>query len=102
MKKLLSLCLCCFLCLAAPSPASAYGGYGSENPFVEAMLRMMEIFGLIDRSSLPLGVPYLPGNTSAFGSGFSGLSGFGAYPGLGTMSGVSPMSLYGMGGVPGM
>ena len=102
MKKLLSLCLSCCLCLSAPAPVSAYGGYGGENPFVEAMLRMMEIFGLIDRSSLPLGVPYLPGNTSVLGSGFGGLSGFGGYPGMGVMPGVSPLSLYGMGGAPGM
>ena len=61
---------------------------------------MMEIFGLIDRSSLPLGVPYLPGNTSVLGSGFGGLSGFGGYPGMGVMPGVSPLSLYGMGGAP--
>lgn len=48
---------------------------------------MMEIFGLIDRSSLPLGVPYLPGNTSVLGSGFGGLSGFGGYPGMGSDAG---------------
>ena len=56
-----------------PPSASAYGGYGDDNPFVEAMLRMMEIFGLINRDRLPLNVPYLPG--------YGGLGSLGSLPG---------------------
>lgn len=102
VKKSLVLCLCCTLAL--PPAASAYGAYGDDNPFVEAMLRMMEIFGLIDRDRLPLSVPYLPGYGPQFAPG--GLGGLGGVPGmspmygLGGVPGMSPM--YGLGGVPGM
>jgi hypothetical protein len=74
--------------------ASAYRLYQEDNPFVEAMLRMMEIFGLIDRSSLPLGVPYLPSYSPSMPTG---LGGIGSHPGL---PGMSPWS--GLGGYPGM
>jgi len=96
VKKFVILCLCCALVL--PPKASAYGSYAQDNPFVEAMLRMMEIFGLIDRSTLPLQVPYLPG-----GSGFTGFGGFpgtSPYAGLSGIPGMSPMP--GIGGIPGM
>lgn len=74
------------------SPTRAVTNYGDDNPFVEAMLRMMEIFGLIDRNTLSRGVPYLPGN--------AGIAGLGsAYPGMGMMPGMSPLS--GWGGMPG-
>ena len=91
------------LCLL--QPAHAYSAYGDDNPFVEAMLRMMEIFGLINRSSSPLGVPYLPGyGTSALPglgamSGLGGMGGLGGYPGMGMVPGMSPMT--GWGGMPG-
>jgi len=98
VKKFLTLCLCGTLILGAP--ASGYGLYREDNPFVEAMLRMMEIFGLIDRDSLPLGAPYLPSY------GASTLPALGGYPGMGGMPGMSPWSgmtgYPGIGGVPGM
>jgi hypothetical protein len=78
-------------------PAHGYGLYQEDNPFVEAMLRMMEIFGLINRDSLPLGVPYLPGYSP---SAVPGLSGLGGYPGMAGLPGLSPWS--GIGGYPGM
>lgn len=83
--------------MALPLKASAYGGYSEDNPFVEAMLRMMEVFGLIDRDRLPLSVPYLPGYGQQFTPGLGALGGFG---GPGGVPGMSPM--YGLGGVPGM
>jgi hypothetical protein len=120
VKKFLILCLCC--ALALPLKASAYGGYGGENPFVEAMLRMMEIFGMIRRDRLPLAVPYLPGYGQQLhpglggygqqfvpglggyagvpGMGIGGFPGLSPIPGLGGVPGMSPMS--GLGGVPGM
>ena len=108
LKKSLALVLCCALALS-PN-ASAYSVYGEENPFVEAMLRMMEIFGLINRDRLPLSVPYLPGYGGLGGlagaSGMSPLSGLGGVPGMSPLSGfggvpgMSPLS--GFGGVPGM
>ncbi len=108
LKKSLALLLCCALALS-PN-ASAYSVYGEENPFVEAMLRMMEIFGLINRDRLPLSVPYLPGYGGLGGlagtSGLSPLSGLGGVPGysslggFGGVPGLSPLS--GFGGVPGM
>ena len=74
MKKLLIITFCSVLVLSPQLPANSYGAYGDDNPFVEAMLRMMEIFGLIDRTRLPLGTPYLP----AYGQ--SGMTGLGAFP----------------------
>jgi hypothetical protein len=96
--------LCCVLCLAPP--AQAYTTYRGDNPFVEAMVRMMEVMGLIDRGPVPLGVPFMPGG--------GGMPPWGAYPGPG-LSGPSPIggwpgsgmgawpggSLPGMGGWPG-
>jgi hypothetical protein len=96
------------------SPAAGYGLYSEENPFVEAMLRMMEIFGLIDRDRLPLSVPYLPGygQSLAPGLGLGGMSGFAGYPGVTAMPGLAPFygtagpqgmsPVPGMGGVPGI
>ena len=67
-------------CALALSPnASAYSVYGEENPFVEAMLRMMEIFGLIDRSRLPPGVPYLPGYGHSWTPGIGSTTGMIGY-----------------------
>ncbi len=77
-----------------PAPVQAI--YTDDNPFVEAMLRMMEIFGLIDRNRLPLGAPYLPDYGQSWAPGMGGISG---YPGMGTPPGMS--SIYGMGGSPG-
>ena len=85
-------CLCCALYLA--SPAQAYTGYGDDNPFVEAMLRMMEIMGLIDRGPVPLGVPYMPGA--------GGMPGWGGHPGAGMLAGSSPMGAWGNWPGPGM
>ena len=92
VKRALTICLCGVLLAGVPQPSNAL--YGDDNPFVEAMLRMMEIFGLINRGSLPLGVPYLPSYGQSMMPGLGGMSG------LGGMPGVSP--LYGMGGMPGM
>ena len=105
MKKSLAFCLCC--ALALPLNVSAYSGYGDENPFVEAMLRMMEIFGLIPRDRWSQSIPYLPGYGGLGGfPGASPMTGFGGIPGMSPMSGfggvpgMSPMT--GFGGVPGM
>jgi hypothetical protein len=80
-----------------PAPVQAI--YTDDNPFVEAMLRMMEIFGLIDRSRLPLGVPYLPGYGHSWTPGIGSTTGMIGYPGMGTPLGTS--SIYGAGGWPG-
>lgn len=82
------------LCLAAP--AHAYAAYGDDNPFVEAMLRMMAMFGIIDRYPSSLGIPYAPG------AGTWGAAG--AYPGAAMLPGMSPFGPWGGmgGGIPGM
>lgn len=99
VKKSLVICLCCALVL--PMKASAYGAYSNDNPFVEAMLRMMEIFGLIDRDRLPFGVPYLPGYGQYLNPGLGGLGGFPTSPPLAGLGGVAGMSPYsGLGGIP--
>ncbi len=100
MKTLPALSLCCLLVLPLQA-AAYYSTYYDDNPFVEAMLRMMEIFGLIDRDRLPLSVPYLPGHGQFLTPGLGGL---GAYPlsGLGSVPGISPLSGPGMPGLPGM
>ena len=104
VKKLSILFLCAALSLGTPAAGYAYSG--ENNPFVEAMLRMMEIFGLIDRSSLPLGVPYLPSYGQSSVPGLGGFPGLGMYPGLGGVPGMGGLpgmsSMYGLGGVPGM
>jgi len=74
------------------------------------MLRMMQIFGLIQRDRPPLIFPYLPGYGPQLIPGLGGYSGvpgmgLGGFPGLSPMSGlgvpgISPMS--GLGGFPGM
>lgn len=103
MKTLATLSLCGLLTIGAASPAAAFT---DDNPFVEAMLRMMEVFGLIDRSRLPLGVPYLPSYGGAPMGGIGGLPGLGGMPGMsspwsmGGMPGMTPMP--GMGTMPGM
>lgn len=88
--------------LGVPSRAAA--SYADGNPFVEAMLRMMEIMGLIDRGSLGYSVPYLPG----YGGGLGGMPGLGSYyPGaMGMWPGTSLPGAWGgmpggMGGMPG-
>ena len=94
--------------LALPPNVAAFNsyGYGEDNPFVEAMLRMMEIFGLIDRDRLPLGVPYMPGYGQQLLPGLGGLGGLGGYPGLSPLYGLGGApglsSLSGFGGVPGL
>lgn len=98
VKTFVAWCLCG--ALAVIPPAYGYGLYQEDNPFVEAMLRMMEIFGLIDRDSLPLGVPYLPGYSPTGVPGLGGLPGLGGYPGMNGLPGLSPWS--GIGGYPGM
>jgi hypothetical protein len=96
--------------LVQPVTATAAGAYADDNPFVEAMLRMMELFGFIDRDRLPLGVPYLPatgygsfpgGNAMGGIGGLGGnpVTGFGGMPGLGGMPGGYPLG--GIGGMPG-
>lgn len=83
------------LCLLVP--AHAYPAYGNDNPFVEAMLRMMAMFGLIDRYQAPLSFPYA--------AGIGGMSGLGGHPGAGMLPGMSPMSPWNSvtgGGMPGM
>jgi hypothetical protein len=100
VNTLRTICLCC--CLAVAAPVAAYNGLRDENPFVEAMLRMMEVFGLIDRSRLPLSVPYVPGYSPSMGgmAPMYGLGGLGGLGTLGTLPGVGGLS--GLGGVPGM
>lgn len=95
MSRRAICCLCCALSLALP--AQAYTTYGDDNPFVEAMLRMMEIMGLIDRRPVPLGVPYMPGAGSP--------PGWGSLAGAGMPPGTSPMGAWGNwpgSGMPGM
>ena len=88
-----------------PAPVQAI--YADDNPFVEAMLRMMEIFGLIDRSRLPLGVPYLPGYGQSWAPGMgtplgmSSIYGAGGWPGPGQMPGPAGWPPSGFAGVPG-
>lgn len=67
--------------------------YASDNPFVDAMVRMMEELGLLDRARPPVTVPYLPG---AGLNPYTGYGMLGAYPGLG---GMNPLT--GFGGMPG-
>lgn len=106
VKKLAISCLCVALCATPAMPLQA--AYGDDNPFVEAMLRMMEVMGLIDRGSLPLGVPYLPGYSPTMMSGMGGYPMMGPgmapgmSPGMGMVPGMSPMSPWsGMGQFPG-
>ena len=91
MRKVVILILCTQLSFSGP--AAAFSTYGEDNPFVEAMLRMMEIFGLINRGGVPFGTAAMPG--------MSGLSTLGmlGYPGMAGFPGMSPWS--GMGGIPG-
>lgn len=88
MNKPAICCLCLALSITAATPLHA--AYGNDNPFIEAMLRMMEVMGLIDRGASPLGVPYLPGYPSMMA------------PGMGTYPGMTPGLGTGMGMVPGM
>jgi hypothetical protein len=91
--KLRALALCAGLVVLAPT--HAYNGYAEDNPLVEAMLRMMEIFGIIDRGSLGYGVPFSP----AYGYGQGGLPGLGGYG----MPGATPFAPWsGAGAVPGL
>ena len=96
VNKLPALCLCGSLVLGLP--ASTQAVYADDNPFVEAMLRMREIFGLIDRSRLPLGAPYLPIYGQAWAPATGGLSGLTGLPLLGAPAGVGPMT--GLGTLP--
>jgi hypothetical protein len=65
--------------------------YANDNPFVDAMVRMMEEMGLLDRARPPVTVPYMPG------AGMSPYPGLGmGYPGFGGMPGMNAL-----GGVPG-
>ncbi len=95
--KAASIFILCGMLLAPPSGYAGYGGY-DDNPFVEAMLRMMELFGFIDRRPVPLGAPYLPadrplGPTFASGYGPAGPGAFAAGGGvpLGPMAAGGPL-----------
>ena len=80
-----------FLSLTQPAAAAAYVPTSSGNALVEAMLRMMELFGLIDRDHLALNSAFLPGYGGLPIGGMGGLPGVSAYPGM-----------TGLGGWPGM
>lgn len=88
--------------IVSPVHAGSYGYLREDNPFVEAMLRMMEVFGFIDRDRLPLGVPYLPSpgfNNPAFSSPM--LAGtFAANPMASGLPGLGGGPLTGLGGLP--
>ncbi len=101
MKRCATLLFCCTLSIS--TSVSAYGAYtGEDNPFLEAMLRMMEIAGLIDRNDVPLGVPYLPGYGQSMAPGLAGLGGWPGYPAMGAFPGMSPLTgLGGLNGAPG-
>jgi hypothetical protein len=102
VKKLTSYCLAC--CLLLAPPAGALSDVDADNPFVEAMLRMMEAFGLIDRGYLSTWAgPHLPGTGNLAGmatpsTGF-GMSPLSAWSGT-QVPGMSPLG--GWTGMPGM
>lgn len=105
MKKHSLIILLTLSVLWPSSAVHAYSAYSEDNPFIEAMLRMMEIFGLIDRNRLPLGVPYMPSygapmmnGMNGFGPGGFSPGGFGGYPGMTGFPGMSGAP--GMGGFP--
>jgi hypothetical protein len=110
VKRLANHCLAGFLLLAPP--AGALSDFDADNPFVEAMLRMMETFGLIDRGYLSAwAAPQLPGagNLAVMGTPYPGMgmSPMGAWPGMpgGQVPGMSPWGGWtGMpgGSIPGM
>lgn len=95
-------------CLVSSTPTvTAYGYFEDDNPFVEAMLRMMEVFGFIDRDRLPMGVPFLPatGLGSGWNPGWAGMGGLGAVPGaysLGGMPGLGGGPMTGWSALPGV
>ncbi len=108
------LTLSLLLCLNLQSAAAFDWGMnarGEDNPFVEAMLRMMESFGLVDDDSASVTTPYSPGNWQDFSpTPWSGTSPMPPMSGMspmgGMMPGMSPMGgmMPGMspGGMPGM
>ena len=87
VKKSRFLNLCCALVLVSLSSTVSHASYTDDNPFIEAMLRMMEVFGFIDRRQIPLGVPYLPADRPLSPT-FGGVPGFGAYPGMSSWPGA--------------
>lgn len=86
VNRIRQLVLGLLLSMAA-LPCGAAGIY-DDNPFVEAMLRMMAAFGLINQPSLPLGVPYLPSYGNPMMPGVGGMPGFG-YPGMNMLPGAA-------------
>jgi hypothetical protein len=101
VKKLFSASLIC-LSLVAGNTHGA-DRHTSSNPFIEAMIRMMQIFGLIDSTRWPLTTPYLPGSGLGGMPGVGGLSALGGYPAMSSMYGMSAVpGLGGMTGLPGM
>jgi len=91
LPKKTSALLFAIVLVSWPMSSAGYGYPNEDNPFVEAMLRMMEVFGFIDRDRLPLGVPFLP--ATGYGSPWN--------PGLGGLTGTYPMTgLPGLGGGP--
>jgi hypothetical protein len=107
VKSRLKASLIGLLLLSIPVHAST--PYANDNAFVEAMLRMMEIFGLIDRDRLPLGVPYLPGTGMTGMTGMPGVGSWGNPAGFTSLPGGMGMTPWtgmtgmpGAGGLPGM
>ncbi len=93
-RRRIAVLVLAFLSLTQPAAATAYVPTSSGNALVEAMLRMMELFGLIDRDHLALGSTFLPG--------YGGLLGYGGLP-TGAMGGIPGYpGMAGLGGWPGM
>ncbi len=86
--------------LIQPAAGAAYVPTSSGNAFIEAMLRMMELFGLIDRDHLALGSTFLPGYGGLYPGMMGGVPGMSAYPGMGGLGGWPATA--GLGGWPGM
>lgn len=90
------------LCLVFLAPADA--SYRDDNPFVEAMLRMMAIMGMIDRYPLSAGIPYAaayPGLGMTPGIPWTGMAGT-TLPGMQPFGAAGwPGGLPGAGGMPG-
>ena len=99
-RQRIAVLVLAFLSLTQPAMAAAYVPTSSGNAFVEAMLRMMELFGLIDRDHLALGSTFLPGYGGLPGGAMSGIPGVSAYPGMAGLGGWPGMG--GLGGWPGM
>lgn len=91
------------LVLALPPGWAGDYGYRNENPMVEAMLRMMETFGLIDRDRFLFGNPYTAPLGAGLYPGLGGLSTLGAFPGVAGLSSLGSFpGMTGLGAVPGL